>query len=431
VLKSPAAASSQSVVTEPQNSSAQTNTDDALGEIDPGDITPDMAASLLQFEADLTAFQTDLRVRMTLDALQELARYLSAIPGRKNLIWFSGSFPITIDPDDTLHNPFRNVATYGDQIKKASALLTAARVAVYPVDSRGLMTQTPFDANYVPSPNGLSVNSQGKLTAASKTQNISKASTQFMTQTAEEQSSIKAIAEETGGKAFVNDNDLKGAVEEAIENGSSFYTIAYSPAAAAFDGSFRRIKISVDKGDYKLAYRDGYFADPAFGPSVQNPEGANLITAAILHGAPPSTQIILKARILPATDPLLKSAKLPDGPQGQMAAAMKGPTQRYVVDLSVDPRDFTFTDTPEGAHLARLEFLLVAYDADGNRVNFLDQAFNVNFSPKQYQEAMTNGLHARIPLDLPAGRISLRIAVQDLTAGRAGSMEVPLAVAAR
>jgi hypothetical protein len=156
-----------------------------------------------------------------------------------------------------------------------------------------------------------------------------------------------------------------------------------------------------------------------------------LITAAILHGAPPSTQIILKARILPATDPLLKSAKLPDGPQGQMAAAMKGPTQRYVVDLSVDPRDFTFTDTPEGAHLARLEFLLVAYDADGNRVNFLDQAFNVNFSPKQYQEAMTNGLHARIPLDLPAGRISLRIAVQDLTAGRAGSMEVPLAVAAR
>jgi VWFA-related protein len=429
-MKSKATSSSQSVVTEPQGESVQSDIENMLGQEDPSEVSPFMVGALTQFEGDLTAFQTNLRVQMTMDALQQLARYLTAIPGRKNLIWFSGSFPITIDPDDTLHNPFRNVQSYGDEIRKTSALLTAARVAVYPVDARGMMTSSTVDANYTPSPNGLSVDSQGNLVAHSKAQNVSNDYTKFLTQTTEEHGSIEAIADETGGKAFVNTNDLKGAVESAIESGSSYYTIAYDPGVEKPDGSFRRLKVSMDKGGYKIAYRKGYFADPASGTSAQNPEGANLITAAILHGAPPSTQIILEARVLPSTDPIFQNVKFPEAPAGMMAATMKGPLRRYVVDLSVNPRDFAFDEAQDGARLAKLEFLLVAYDAQGNRVNFLDQALTVNFKPKQYQDAMTNGLHARMALDLPAGRDSLRIAVQDLSAGRSGSLEVPLKVEA-
>ena len=39
--------------------------------------------------------------------MNQLARYLSGIPGRKNLIWFSGSFPINILPDGDLAEPLR------------------------------------------------------------------------------------------------------------------------------------------------------------------------------------------------------------------------------------------------------------------------------------------------------------------------------------
>ena len=113
-----------------------------------------------------------------------------------------------------------------------------------------------------------------------------------------------------------------------------------------------------------------------------------------------------------------------------MGATMKEP-QRYVVDLNIDPRGFAFNDAPAGARRARLEFMLVAYDADGNRVNFQDQVLDADFSPKQYAEAMTNGLEARMTLDLPTGRDSLRIAVVDLSTGRAGSLEVPIVVATR
>ena len=42
---------------------------------------------------------TEARIGITLSAFQQLARYLSAYPGRKNVIWVSGSFPIVLFPD--------------------------------------------------------------------------------------------------------------------------------------------------------------------------------------------------------------------------------------------------------------------------------------------------------------------------------------------
>ncbi|MGB6746053.1 MAG: VWA domain-containing protein [Terracidiphilus sp.] len=431
VMKGKATSSSHSVVLEDQNNSTQMEMEEMLANMEQATTppSPEVVGELMQFENDLTAMQTNLRVQVTLDALQELARYLSGIPGRKNLIWFSGSFPITIDPEDTARSPFRNVQDYGDLIRKTTALLAAARVAVYPVDARGLMGQNTVDAQYTPSPNGMSVNGQGKLVVGQKAQNIGADYTKFLTQTDEEHESMETVAEQTGGKAFVNTNDLKDAVADVTENGSAYYSIAYVPSGEKADGSFRTIKVSVDKGSYKLAYRDGYYADELKDGSTQGDAGANLIASAILHGAPPATEIALKARVLPASDPLLKNVKLPVGLAGRMAATMKGPLRRYVVDLGVDPRDFAFDTTPDGARHARLEFVLVDYGADGNRVNYLDQALNVSFTPQQYGDAMSNGLHARMQLDLPAAHSSLRVAVEDLNAGRAGSLEVDIGAA--
>ena len=42
---------------------------------------------------------TEERVRITLTAFQDLARYLAGYPGRKNVMWISGAFPIVLFPD--------------------------------------------------------------------------------------------------------------------------------------------------------------------------------------------------------------------------------------------------------------------------------------------------------------------------------------------
>ena len=412
-------ASSQSVVLEEQADSAQSVMDNEIYNMEIGGIPGNAIGALQEFEADYTAVQNNLRTLMTLDAFQEMARYLAGIPGRKNVIWFAGSFPITIQPDPSLPRSLRNMEEYGTQIRQTAALLTAARVAVYPVDARGMMTPPTVGANYTPSGNMMKGNNP-----------VANDYTKFLTQNGEEHGAMDTIAAETGGKAFYNSNDLKGAVESVMEDGSSYYTIGYDPGPEKFDGSFRRIKVDVGKGGYKLAYRNGYYADPEFGPSmgVENPAGGKLITTSILKGAPPTTQLHLTARVLAATDPLLKDAKIPDGPAGQMATSIKGTPHRYVVDMDIDPRGFLFVDTADGEHEAKIEFLLVDYDADGNKLNFQDQAMDVMLKQQQYETVLKGGLKARMFIDVPAGHESLRVAVQDLNAGRAGSLEVPLDV---
>ena len=98
-----------------------------------------LALAAGQFQLEIASFQTDQRVLITLNALRQLAAYLSAIPGRKNVIWFSGSFPLMIVPQNAAEeNSFRSLRSYMEQVRETTNILSDARVAIYPVDARGL-----------------------------------------------------------------------------------------------------------------------------------------------------------------------------------------------------------------------------------------------------------------------------------------------------
>jgi VWFA-related protein len=397
----------------------------------------DAIANMQQFLADLTAFQTDQRVRMTLDAMQQLARYLAGIPGRKNVIWFSGSFPIALDPDESLQSPFDAIRTYSQDVRDTSDLLAAARVAVYPVDARGLMTLPSTDTSIASAStnlvSGISNGGRGgtRQAVTGNKPSFARDDARFLRETLAEQASMKQIAEQTGGEEFINNNGLKEAVAKAVDNGASYYTIGYVPAATADNGAFHKIQVRTATGAYKLAYRRGYYADPPDKPSAHTPANTSLIMAAMLPGAPPATQIQFTARALPATDPVFNDLKMSDTPAGEDAPALKGPLHRYIVDLKVDPTWISFEQTSAGARKAAVEFVLAAYDAQSRRVNHVDKGFQVNIKPDQYASVMSSGIPVRLAIDLPSGAFDLRIAVHDLAAGRAGSLELPLMVAAK
>ena len=80
-------------------------------------------ASVQQFEAEQSAIQTRMRAQYTLDAFNALAHYLANFPGRKNLIWFSGSFPLQIDPDPTLNDPFAVMMDSNQEFRETTNLL--------------------------------------------------------------------------------------------------------------------------------------------------------------------------------------------------------------------------------------------------------------------------------------------------------------------
>ena len=75
-------------------------------------------AGLQQFQAEATVSQNDLRVKTTFQAFQELANYLAGIPGRKNVVWFSSAFPLTLFPDPSLGDSFAVQRDYSEEVKK-------------------------------------------------------------------------------------------------------------------------------------------------------------------------------------------------------------------------------------------------------------------------------------------------------------------------
>lgn len=417
-LEKSKSAPQQSVVLD---SSAGNAFDSAIGNLAIMHAPADDLAMIQQFEADVSPAQTGSRVHLTLEALQQLARYLSGVPGRKNLVWFSGSFPVALGPDPGTDS-MRNSQSYRDQIEATTEMLAAARVAVYPVDARGMMTLPGFDS----SDNGLS-SAAGEAVGSPS---FAKTNARAMTGDTSSHFTMEVIARNTGGAAFFNTNGFKAAIASAVNNGASYYTLSYVPESKNFNGDFRKIKIKLDNGKYDLAYRSGYYADPPGKPSARGIPQASLMAKAVLHGAPLSTQVLFQTRVLPATDPELKDANLPAGPAGELSTALKQPPHRYVIDLVVDPRTLIFDTTAEGAHTDAIEFTLVSYDPDGRRTNFTDRSVQLSLNPDQYARVMKSGIPVRMALDLPSGENALRIAVHDITGVRVGSLEIPLNVAA-
>jgi VWFA-related protein len=382
----------------------------------------DIVAAARVFWADVASFQADQRAAMTLDAMQQLARYLSAIPGRKNVIWFSGSFPSWTPPDQVVG--FRAVSDRMKEVRETTKLLSDARISIYPVDARGLMVPSPFSAadNHPPMGPTLAPRTPPPFAAALANERD---------KIVRDQETMQQIAQDTGGKAFVDTNDFADAVAEVVEDGSSYYTIGYVPSRKAFDGQFHTFRVRLDDASYKLAYRSGYYADSPDKPSAHHPGESSLMVAASGHGAPLATQIAFVARVLPASDPLLQGATLTKGPVGSLAASVKGPVHRYVADLVLDLHGIVLDTLADGSRQASLELALTAYDDDGARVNYLEHAFRLTLTPDRFPKLMTTGVPIRAELDLPEGQGSLRIAIHDLASGRAGSLEVPVMVTVR
>ncbi len=341
------------------------------------------------------------------------------MPGRKNLIWLAGTFPVALYPANLTGPDSPPKRT--DSVRATCDLLSAARVAVYPVNASGL-TAAPL-----PETRSEDFSVVNSTVSQAVDNNLG-----FEAQAGDNQESMRQIAEATGGQAYANTNGLKEAVARTIQNGGSYYTLGYAPVKKP-DGRFRRIKLRLDNARYSLAYRRGYYADFDDNSSPRNLPNTSPVLAASQWGAPPSTQILFQARVLPASDPLFKGTAFPPGPAGEMSSTLKGPVQLTIVDLNVDPHSLLFEDTPDGGRQTQIEFAALAYDTDGKRANYLDRGIQLNLKQEQYVRIMaTNApIRYRLALDLPKGPIALRIAVYNLSAGTIGSLELPITVAAR
>jgi VWFA-related protein len=387
---------------------------------------PTTVANLRQFEAEQQTFQLELRAKYTLDAMNQIAHYLAGIPGRKNLIWFSGSFPVDILPDTTgtLPNPFAVMASSEDEFRDTVDLLARSQVAVYPIDARGLTISPTLSA-------ATNRNYAGSTGTARMQQDEQK----FFNDTAAEHGTMRAMADATGGHAFVNTNDLTSSIATAVVDGSNFYTLTYTPTNSTHDGKLRKINVHVARPGLTLAYRQGYYADD---PDKVN-KGAMPVDAAVrsssgltaketMHlamtrGAPTPAEILIKVGVVPMT----AAAQTEDKPADGNTPAQKthGPYRRYSVNYAIDPRDLIFLRMPDGKIHSDFELLIVAYSPEGEVVNAAQSSVHFAGNMDQVKQLFTQGIVRHEEISAPAkGEYFLRIAVHDLHGDRYGAVEV-------
>ena len=343
--------------------------------------------------------QSEQRVAMTAEALQVLARYLASIPGRKNLIWFASSFPRALYPDSVETGSLR-AGNENRKLKDTADLLALSQVAIYPVAARGVETQTWNDAD-----------SQYRLTNDQTAREDNSHVANF--------AAMSALASETGGEVIAGSNDMSAALGRALQNGSHYYTLSYTPTNKNFDGKFRRIEVKVAENQYRLAYRRGYYAFDSM--VAKAPRDADPLKALLQRGLPSTTQVSYAVIVRPVDQQPAESAA-----RAGANAKLAGPVTRYRVDFLVHWSDEGRALTPHGTHAGKVRVELIAFDHDGKALNWAGGTLNLDVNDSAYAQIQGSGVPAHVEIDVPKGDAYLATGVYDWTSNKAGTLEIPL-----
>ena len=382
----------------------------------------------------------------TLQILKYIAGFLDGLPGRKNLIWFSGAFPLSLFPSQD------DPSSYAQEVKSTLDLMAQDQIAIYPVDARGVIIGNPH------APTG-ATGGGGGMTSDARDKGIggiapAAAAASGGTDGGQGYSLVSSsyaiedeIAKDTGGRSFHSNNDVAGELIDATQDGESYYTLTYSPTNRDYDGKVRRIQVSLAKKGYSLSYRRAYFGSDTEAPApptkVSKAASApppprklgDTLYANMEHGAPITHQLIFGAQLravgMPAMGTPAQMAELATQPayfklRKKVAAGKPVPPvqlQRYAIDYTVMARQLQIDGEP-----LDLELAVAAYDADGRMLNALvnngasDQAAKPGQpAPKSYR--------AEQQLDVPVEAAFLRFAVRDANTDRIGAMEIKLPLA--
>jgi len=391
-----------------------------------------LVGALQNMQAEQYVTDTSERAGRTIDAMMLLARYLSGISGRKNMVWLSASFPIALSVGPISSNPSIDNPNYTYKIKRATNLLAEAQVAVYPVDVRGLQVFTAgldsgpgvagprsFDPPDPTSPNSVSPRSgipQGM---------------DFATQAAE-QDTLTQFAVATGGKAFFNTNDIREAIATANEQGSNYYSFSYTSTNKVYDGKFRKIKVQLASKGYKLYYRQGYYADDINVAAREAQLARNAITTSMQFGSPQAREVQFSVRVYPVGG----KKKVDREKVGEVRMASKKAAllpeqvevQHYTIEYTLDGSELRFVPQQSAGFRSTLALMISSFGQEGRMLTGWSSLAKSDLPSEVYKKVMTGEVGFQEELDIPVEAISMRLGVQDQMSNHLGTVDVPLPV---
>lgn len=315
------------------------------------------------------------RSAITLTSLRAIADRMAGVAGRKSLIWISSAFPYELGFNrERLAR--QTTSSYSGSIKEAASALDRANVAVYPVNASS-STDSRFSYQAaMPRPSALPVPDQVN---------------------GSREMTMQMLAEWTGGKAYLNSNDIRGAIRQAMDDAEIAYTLGFYVDSKELDGRYHELKVKTLRKGAEVRYRQGYFATAPSAPGSQS-LADTVVSAAF---APvDATGIGLTASLTP----------LPADPA------------TFTLAFTIDVQNVVLEEK-NGKWTGGLTFLPLEQNDYGKVTDSAPTNISINITDEKRKALLKDGLTLRLTVKPSAGS-QIRLAVVDQLSGSVGSLRL-------
>lgn len=353
----------------------------------PADETFKAAAAKAQAANDeMNQFREDVFAVGTLGAVSYVVKGMRELPGRKSILLISDGFKIYSGGD-----PDRNYRTLL-ALRRLIDQANRATVVIYTMNATGLQVLglTAADAT------------NGKSADEVEQQLSDRRSAAF-----ESQDGLNYLAQETGGVAIRNTNDLSGGIRRVIEDQRSYYLIGYRPEASTFDAktgrrTFHKLSLKITRpGKFNVRMRNGFYG-------ITEEDEKNLATTPRQKLLTALTSPFGAAGVhLRLTTLFANDAKI-------------GSYMRSL--LHINANDLTFTDLPDDMHQAVFDVVAITFGDNGTVVDQVGQSYTLRISGADYARLRRDGFVFFLTVPIKkAGAYQLRAALRDHGSDHVGS----------
>jgi VWFA-related protein len=325
-------------------------------------------------------YDRKVQCNSTFAAMEGIARHLTVITGRKSLIWVTG-FPLdfSLTPGDLCYK----------EALRATRTLTDANVALYPVDARGLMVNPRFAPSLrIPVYRAATTANEAAILAAQLT---------FLFRPPGHDT-MRFLADETGGRALIDRNDIDTAIKIAVDDSRDTYTLGFYSPDQDWDGKFHEIKVKVNRPGIELRYRQGFIALARPVPDVQDLKAQ--VSNALSSGIQ-ATAIDIAAHVNP----------------------ISSSTLGLTLQIAADNIHFSSLNNEWSASL---ELVFAQYGPAGNMLDVSRQPLNLKVSSSTHDEFIRRGIVLTKTVNILSNSERITVVAVDSATGRMGSLHLPL-----
>ena len=320
-------------------------------------------------------------LQFTLGAIREAVNLLAGLPGKKMILHVSNGLPMTpgVDLFYALSSAYNEpgMVTEGmryTQTRQFESLVKNANaqgVALYTIGAGGLENVSMGSAEH----------HAPRDTVAASMEHDNYIDT------------LRFIAEETGGVAIVNANDIRPRLDRVEQDFYSYYSLGYNLQMSGID-KVHQIKLTLPgHPDYDIRYQRR-FVEKALESRIQDK--------------------VLTGLVIPLDDNLL-GIELSTGDQAPASA------DRWTVPFKLSFPLANIALLPEGGdYVGRVSLFIAARDTEGKQSDLVRQEHEVRVAAADYEDAQRQRFTIKASLLMEVGSFKVSFALLDQTTRQAG-----------